>query len=80
MEMYAEGLLAKRVFKASALLDSQQGKGSPNLVCNLSSSTFPFISEAHQSGWNFVLNVFSDYFVLKATFNTTVMKYTLKVV
>lgn len=80
VEMYAEVLLAESVLKASALLDSQQGNGSPNMVCNLSFSTFPFISEADESGWNFVLNVFSDYFVLKATFNTNVMKYMLKVV
>lgn len=78
--MYAEVLLPEGVFKALALLDSQQRKVSPKPVCNLLSSTFPFISKADQSGWNFVLSVFSDYFVLNATFNTSVMKYVLKVV
>lgn len=48
--MYAEVLLAEGVLKASALLDSQQENGSPNTVCNLSFSTFPFISEADESG------------------------------
>jgi len=80
MEVYAEVLHAKGVFKASALLGSQQEKGSPNLVCNVLSPTSPFISEADQSGWNFILSVFSDYFVLKATFNTSMTKHASKAV
>lgn len=42
------------------------------------SSTFLSISEADRSGWSFVFCLFSDCVVPKATVDTSVMKYTLK--
>lgn len=74
MEMYAETLLLKVICKAMALSKER----APHTKFITISSTFPFVCEADQSGWCFVFHLFSDCFVSKATFDTSMMKYTLK--
>jgi len=76
MEMYAETLLLKEICKAMALSKER----APHTQFITLSSAFPFICEADQSGRGFVFSLFSDCFVPKATFDTSVMKYTLKMV
>lgn len=72
--------MLRRCFSVICKTMALSKERSPHIKFITLSSTFSFICEADQSGWGFVFNLFSDCFVPKATFDTSVMKYTLKMV